>query len=54
MIYGSDTNHNDCTLSLLMLGKKSMDLWQQMYDEGDLELKSILEASSFNRKPSIC
>lgn len=48
MIYGSDKNHDDRTLSLLMLGKKSMDLWQQMYDEGDLEFKNILEASNFN------
>lgn len=47
-IYGSDKNHDDRTLSLLMLGKRSMDLWQQMYDEGDAELKSILEASNFN------
>lgn len=47
-IYGSDENHDDRTLSLLMLGKKSMDLWQQMYDEGDEELKGILEASNFN------
>lgn len=48
MIYGSDKNHDDRTLALLMLGKKSMDLWQQMYDEGDAELKAILEASNFN------
>lgn len=47
-IYGSDKNHDDRTLALLTLGKKSMDLWQQMYDEGDEELKSILEASNFN------
>jgi len=47
-IYGSDKNHDDRTLSLLMLGKRSMDLWQQMYDEGDDELKAILEASNFN------
>ena len=47
-IYGSDKNHDDRTLALLMLGKKSMDLWQQMYDSGDEELKSILEASNFN------
>jgi len=47
-IYGSDKNHDDRTLSLLMLGKRSMDLWQQMYDEGDEELKTILEASNFN------
>lgn len=47
-IYGSDKNHDDRTLSLLMLGKRSMDLWQQMYEEGDAELKAILEASNFN------
>lgn len=47
-IYGTDKNHDDRTLSLLMLGKKSMDLWQQMYDEGDVELKAILESSNFN------
>lgn len=48
MFYGSDKNHDDRTLSLLMLGKKSMDLWQQMYDEGDSELRTILEVSNFN------
>ncbi len=47
-IYGSNKNHDDRTLALLMLGKRSMDLWQQMYDEGDEELKSILELSNFN------
>ena len=47
-IYGSDKNRDDRVLSLLMLGKRSMDLWQQMYDEGDAELKAILEASNFN------
>ena len=48
VIYGSDKNHEDRTLALLMLGKKSMELWQQMYDDGDEELKAILEASNFN------
>lgn len=47
-IYGEDINHDDRTLALLMLGKRSMDLWQQMYEEGDLELQAILEASNFN------
>jgi hypothetical protein len=47
-IYGSDKDHDDRTLALLMLGKKSMDLWQKMYDDGDKELKTILEASNFN------
>jgi len=53
-IYGSDKNHDDRTLSLLQLGKKSMDLWQKMYDEGDAEFKAILEASNFNpcREPA--
>lgn len=47
-IYGSDKNHDDRTLSLLMLGKISMNLWQQMYDEADAELKTIMEVSNFN------
>lgn len=46
--YGSDKNHEDRTMLLLMLGKQSMDLWQQMYDESDAELKAIFEASNFN------
>lgn len=46
--YGSDKSHDDRTLALLMLGRKSMDLWQQMYDDGDNELKDILESSNFN------
>lgn len=47
-IYGLDQNHDDRTQSLLALGRKSMELWQQMYDEADLELKQILETSNFN------
>lgn len=47
-LYGSDPNHDDRTLSLLMLGKKSMELWQQMYAEGDAELKALLKASNLN------
>ncbi len=46
--YGSDKNHDDRTLSLLTLGKKSMELWQEMYDEADAELKEILKTSNFN------
>lgn len=46
--YASDKDHDDRTLTLLMLGKKSMDLWQQMYDEADAELKAILKSSNFN------
>lgn len=47
-IYGKDPNHEDRTSKLLMLGKMSMDLWQNLYDEADAELKSILEKSNFN------
>ncbi len=31
---GEDPDHHDRALSLLALGKISMDLWQQLYDEG--------------------
>lgn len=53
-LYGRDKSHDDRTLSLLTLGKKSMELWQQMYEEGDDELKEILKASNFNpcREPT--
>ena len=47
-IYGQDPNHEDRTASLLMLGKMSMDLWQNLYDEADSELKGVLERSNFN------
>ncbi len=47
-IYGKDPNHEDRTSHLLMLGKMSMDLWQNLYDEADAELKSILDRSNFN------
>jgi hypothetical protein len=47
-IYGSCKNRDDRTLALLLLGKRSMDLWQQMYEEGNDELKAIFEASNFN------
>lgn len=47
-IYGTDKNHDDRTQTLLMLGKKSMDLWQEMYDHADDELKDIMIASNFN------
>jgi len=46
--YASDKNQEERTSSLLMLGKASMELWQQMYDEGDIEMKSILKASNFH------
>ncbi|OJU81660.1 MAG: hypothetical protein BGO10_08655 [Chlamydia sp. 32-24] len=47
-IYGSDPLHEDRTLHLLKLGKMSMDLWEQMYNEGDQELKKILNESNFH------
>lgn len=47
-VYGKDPNHEDRTSNLLMLGKMSMDFWQNLYDEADAELKSILEKSNFN------
>jgi hypothetical protein len=47
-LYGLDKNHEDRTQTLLKLGKMSMDLWQDMYDHADEELKGILEASNFN------
>jgi hypothetical protein len=47
-LYGSDKQHDDRTHSLLKLGKKSMELWEALYKEGDAELKAILEASNFN------
>jgi alanine racemase len=45
---GEDPDHHDRTLSLLALGKISMDLWQQFYDEGDAELQYIFINSNFN------
>lgn len=48
VLYGQDKDHDNRTLALLKLGKKSMELWQQMYDEGDAELKAIMETSNFN------
>ncbi len=47
-IYGNDKNHDDRTHTLLKLGKMSMELWQEIYDQGDDELKNILEASNLN------
>lgn len=40
--------------ALLELGKMSMNLWQRIYDDGDSDLKRILEESNFNpcREPS--
>lgn len=47
-VYGRDPTHSDRTDKLLKLGKLSMDLWQNLYDEGDFEMKAILERSNFN------
>ncbi|MFN7038535.1 MAG: hypothetical protein ACK4OM_03090 [Alphaproteobacteria bacterium] len=33
---------------VLSLGKKSMKLWQKLYDEGDDELKAIMRQSNYN------
>ena len=47
-LYGTDINHDDRTETLLGLGKMSMDLWQNLYDQADQELKKILEESNFH------
>lgn len=48
-IYSKDlAGYEDRTKTLLALGKMSMDLWQNMYDEADAELKTILRDSNFN------
>lgn len=47
--YGKDEDgHRGRTEALLALGKMSMDLWQDIYDHADSELKDILIASNFN------
>lgn len=48
-IYSQDeAGHKARTQSLLALGKMSMDMWQDIFDTADQELKSILLASNFN------
>lgn len=48
-IYSHDAKgYQERTTVLLALGKMSMDLWQNMYDEADPELKAIMVASNFN------
>ncbi len=47
-LYAHDENHEDRTKNLLLLGKMSMDLWKDLYEEGDDELKGILEDSNYN------
>lgn len=47
--YGLDEEgHRARSETLLALGKMSMDLWQDIYDHADAELKAILVASNFN------
>lgn len=47
--YGKDEEgHRERTDRLLELGKMSMDLWQDIYNHADAELKDILVASNFN------
>ncbi|MFA5959567.1 MAG: hypothetical protein WC785_03550 [Tatlockia sp.] len=47
--YGQDEEgHRTRTETLLALGKMSMDLWQDIYEHADSELKAILIASNFN------
>lgn len=43
-----ESGHQLRTEILLELGRKSMDLWQEIYETGDFELKQILEESNFN------
>jgi hypothetical protein len=43
-----EVGHDQRTKHLLALGKMSMDMWQQFYEEADDELKEILKASNFN------
>jgi hypothetical protein len=47
-LYGSDENHDDRTDHLLWLGKMGMELWQRLYEEGDEELKAILDVSNYH------
>ncbi len=48
-VYSHDIDgYQERTKTLLALGKMSMDLWQNIYDEADSELKEILVASNFN------
>jgi hypothetical protein len=55
-VYSLDEEgHAQRTRDLLALGKMSMDLWQEIYNNVDIELKEILDASNFNpcREPLI-
>lgn len=43
-----EAGHRERTERLLAFGNKSMQLWQDIYDNADQELKDILVASNFN------
>lgn len=43
-----EASHKARTKTLLELGKMSMQLWQEIYDTADPELKQILEEANFN------
>jgi hypothetical protein len=43
-----ENEHKDRTNALLQLGKKSMDLWEEIYQAADAELKEIFKSSNFN------
>lgn len=43
-----EVGHDQRTQALLALGKMSMDLWLDMYNNADADLKKILELSNFN------
>lgn len=48
-MYSKDeAGHQERTERLLAFGKKSMELWEHIYDTADNELKEILIASNFN------
>lgn len=47
--YSTDEEgHKQRTNALLKLGKRSMELWQQIYDEADPDLQQIMRDSNFN------
>ncbi|MBP6870286.1 hypothetical protein KBC04_05360 [Candidatus Babeliales bacterium] len=43
-----DVGHQQRSQDLLLLGKMSMDMWQQLYINADDELQAIFKASNFN------
>jgi len=47
--YSTDEDgHKQRTRALLKLGRRSMELWQQIYDEADRDLQQIMRDSNFN------